>query len=30
LGIRPIPTEDEKQQIITESIDLFMMKYKAN
>nr|WP_277613840.1 TetR/AcrR family transcriptional regulator [Acinetobacter nematophilus] len=28
LGIRPIPTEQEKQQIIKESIDLFMLKYK--
>jgi len=28
LGIRQPPTEQEKQQIITESIDLFMMKYK--
>jgi TetR/AcrR family transcriptional regulator, mexJK operon transcriptional repressor len=30
LGIRQIPTEDEKQQIIAESIDLFMLKYKPN
>ena len=29
LGIRPIPTTEEKQHIIKESIDLFMLKYKA-
>jgi TetR/AcrR family transcriptional repressor of mexJK operon len=28
LGIRPTPTDQEKQQIIKESIDLFMLKYK--
>ena len=29
LGIRQSPTAQEKQQIISESIELFMMKYKA-
>lgn len=29
LGIRQSPTEQEKHQIISESIELFMMKYKA-
>ncbi len=28
LGIRPTPKDQEKQQIIKESIDLFMLKYK--